>query len=44
MTDDKTSSLKVLLVIESCGGGSARHVADLAGGLLRRGASVEVSY
>lgn len=32
-----------MLVIESCGGGSARHVADLAAGLVARGHHVEVT-
>jgi len=36
--------LRILLVIESSGGGSARHVADLAAGLLRRGHAVEVAF
>jgi glycosyltransferase involved in cell wall biosynthesis len=37
-------SLRILLVIESCGGGSARHVADLAGGLSSAGHHLEIAY
>jgi glycosyltransferase involved in cell wall biosynthesis len=36
--------LRILLVIESSGGGSARHVVDLANGLLLKGYHVEVAY
>ena len=38
------NSLRILLVIESCGGGSARHVLDLARGLLEAGHMVELAY
>ena len=44
MTSIDAYRLRVLLVIESCGGGSARHVADLAQGLLAEGHDVEVAY
>ena len=44
MTAIDDCRLRVLLVIESCGGGSARHVADLAAGLLAEGHDVEVAY
>ena len=36
--------LKVLIVIESSDGGSARHAVDLTVGLLQRGCQVEVAY
>ena len=36
--------LRILLVIETCGGGSGRHLVDLAGGLLRRGHHVCLIY
>ncbi len=37
-------ALRILLVIESSGGGSARHVADLAAGLSELGHQVEVAF
>ena len=44
MTTIDDGRLRVLLVIESCGDGSARHVVDLAEGLLAEGHDVEVAY
>jgi glycosyltransferase involved in cell wall biosynthesis len=44
VTNSEVSNLRILLVIESSGGGSARHVVDLAGGLLAQGHHVEVVY
>jgi glycosyltransferase involved in cell wall biosynthesis len=44
VTQSDGAKLRVLLVIESSGGGSARHVVDLAGGLLAKGHQVEVAY
>lgn len=40
----KTDRLRILLVIEPGGGGSVRHLLDLAGGLLRLGHDVEIVY
>ena len=37
-------SLRVLLVVESSGAGTGRHVLDLAEGLLRRGCDVHLIY
>ena len=36
--------LRILLVLEACGGGAGRHVVDLARGLLRRGHDVSLLY
>ena len=36
--------MRVLLVLEACGGGSGRHVVDLARGLLARGHEVTLVY
>jgi glycosyltransferase involved in cell wall biosynthesis len=36
--------LRVLLVVESAGGGTGRHVLDLAGGLAARGCEVHLLY
>src|SRR4051812_33161065 len=36
--------LRVLLVVESSGGGTGRHVMDLAAGLLARGCDVHLLY
>ena len=41
---NQANALRILLVIESSGGGSARHTIDLANGLLRHGHSVELAY
>lgn len=38
------SSLRVAVVVEACGGGSARHVAELSEGLLQRGCDVHLLY
>jgi glycosyltransferase involved in cell wall biosynthesis len=37
-------SLKVLMIVESSGGGTGRHVLDLAEGLIARGVEVHVIY
>jgi glycosyltransferase involved in cell wall biosynthesis len=44
VTSSENNRLRILLAIESCGGGSARHVVDLADGLLHEGHEVEVAY
>lgn len=36
--------MRVLLVLEACGGGAGRHVIDLAEGLIRRGHDVSLIY
>ncbi len=36
--------MRVLLVLEACGGGGARHVADLAGGLLAKNHEVSLIF
>src|SRR5437660_780212 len=36
--------LRVLMVVESAGGGTGRHVLDLSEGLIRRGCQVHVVY
>lgn len=36
--------MRVLLILESCGGGSARHVVDLASGLLARDHQVSLIF
>ena len=36
--------MRILLVLEACGGGAARHVADLAEGLLAAGHNVSLIY
>jgi glycosyltransferase involved in cell wall biosynthesis len=36
--------MRVMLVLEACGGGSARHVADLASGLLARDHEVSLVF
>ena len=36
--------MRILLVLEACGGGTGRHVADLARGLLARGHEVSLRY
>ncbi|MGI9309541.1 MAG: glycosyltransferase [Gammaproteobacteria bacterium] len=36
--------LRILLVIETCGGGSGRHTLDLLNGLIERGHAVELAY
>ena len=38
------SPLRVAVVVEACGGGSARHVAELSEGLLQRGCEVHLLY
>ena len=37
-------SPRVLMVVESCGGGTGRHVLDLSEGLLERGYDVHLIY
>lgn len=37
-------SLRVLMIVESAGGGTGRHVLDLAEGLITRGCDVHVIY
>jgi glycosyltransferase involved in cell wall biosynthesis len=44
MTAPADAKLKILLAIESTSGGSARHVLDLAGGLLDAGHGVHIVY
>jgi glycosyltransferase involved in cell wall biosynthesis len=44
MTRADDRRLRILLAIESCSGGSARHVVDLADGLIQEGHNVEVVY
>ena len=36
--------MRILLVLEACGGGTGRHVVDLARGLLARGHEVSLRY
>ncbi|MGV6818667.1 MAG: glycosyltransferase [Thiotrichales bacterium] len=36
--------MKILLVVETCGGGSGRHVLDLTEGLLKFGHEVHIAY
>src|SRR5690606_13451791 len=40
----QASGLRVLMVVESSGGGTGRHVLDLAEGLHRAGCEVHVIY
>jgi glycosyltransferase involved in cell wall biosynthesis len=40
----ETASLRVLMVVESAGAGTGRHVLDLAEGLQQRGVEVHVIY
>ena len=37
-------TLKILLIVEACGGGTGRHVIDLAKGLVRRGHEVHIIH
>jgi glycosyltransferase involved in cell wall biosynthesis len=41
---DAVRSLRILLLVESAGGGTGRHVLDLADGLIARGHDVHVIY
>lgn len=44
MIDAMAKPLRIVLVLEPGGGGSARHVIDLASGLVSAGHSVEIVY
>jgi glycosyltransferase involved in cell wall biosynthesis len=44
MNTQRMPNLKVLMVVESSGGGTGRHVLDLADGLIARGVEVHVIY
>src|SRR5258706_8478189 len=44
MNTQSAPNLKVLMVVESSGGGTGRHVLDLAEGLIARGVEVHVIY
>jgi glycosyltransferase involved in cell wall biosynthesis len=43
-TSGATSGLRVLMVVESSGGGTGRHVLDLCEGLIARGCDVHLIY